>query len=122
MAENNNSQFRRELDFKRTRREDNLSCLSSTLAENMREQPKVSKLVYSPRRTSKKVGKSDENSKSKKQLKETKVFLSDEIINRSNKQVLRSFTPSCFADCFSQKSHAISCRAHTFDFIILNIF
>jgi hypothetical protein len=74
MAENNISQFRQELDFRRTNKEDNLSCSSCTLAENMREQPKATKLVYSPKVPSKKVGKSDENGKTKSLPKDTKVL------------------------------------------------
>ncbi len=76
MAENSASHFRQELDFGGTKQDDNVSCSSSTLAENMREQPKATKLVYSPRRPAKNVGKSNENGKSKSLLKETKVFKS----------------------------------------------
>jgi hypothetical protein len=83
MAEINISHFRQESDCGRTKREDNLSCSSSTLAENMREQPKATKLVYSPRRPTKNSGKSDENSKiSKSLLKETKVFINPRGTNK----------------------------------------
>ncbi|CAB3995731.1 Geminin [Paramuricea clavata] len=78
MAEINISHFRQESDCGRTKREDNLSYSSSTLAENMREQPKATKLVHSPRMPAKNSGNSDENSKISKSLsKETKAKSDD---------------------------------------------
>ncbi|XP_028406327.1 uncharacterized protein LOC114528812 [Dendronephthya gigantea] len=80
MADETFSRFQQAVEVQRTKKEDKLSCSTSTLTENMREQPKATKLVYSPRRHTKAVGKSDENgksSKSKSLVKDTKTKSDD---------------------------------------------
>ena len=72
MADETFLYFQQAVDVCGSKKEDKLPCPNSTLAENMREQPKATKLVYSPKRPTKTVGKSDENGKSL--VKDTKVF------------------------------------------------
>lgn len=74
MAENNISHFQQQLDFRRARTEAIISFSNSTVSGKMREQPKATKLIFSPKTTAKNVGKSNENSKSKSVLRESKVL------------------------------------------------
>ena len=72
MAENKGSHFEQQLG--RPKVEEKISLSRSTVAGNMRDQPKATKLIFSPKTTAKNVGKSDENSKSKSVLRESKVY------------------------------------------------
>ena len=74
MAENSISHFQQQLDLRRTRTKERISFSNSTVSGNMREQPKATKLIFSPKTTAKNAGKSNENSKSKSALRESKVL------------------------------------------------
>lgn len=74
MAENKGSHFEQQLGFGRPKVEEKISLSRSTVAGNMRDQPKATKLIFSPKTAAKNVGKSDENSKSKSVLRESKVY------------------------------------------------